>query len=346
MSWYLRTLGFGTLAAALGIAAIAARLGENLRHVVFQQPLWLLLMLVPLAAMAVRTATHPKPATMQFSRKRSLDRIGGGFVTHLADLPDGLRLGAVLLLAVACARPQSTRMSERLTHEGIDIAITLDLSESMGADDLRPDRLTAAKLVIDKFISLRPNDRIALVAFGSEASTVAPLTLDHGVLRNLIQQLRLGVVDGSLTSIGAGLGVALNRLEESDAESKVIVLLTDGVHNADGIDPDSAAQEAAERGVIIYTVLMGRHSLAGGGGSSIDAGQLERIAGATGGYAYLAENVDELETSFQDLLDKLERSELEGEQIRAELFGWLLWPAFILLLLDIGLRNTRLRRFP
>jgi Ca-activated chloride channel family protein len=345
MSWYLRTLGFGTLAAALGIAVIAARLSENLRHVVFQQPLWLLLMLVPLAAMAVRVATQPKPATMQFSRKRSLDRVGGGFVTHLADLPDGLRLGAVLLLAIACARPQSTRMSERLTHEGIDIAITLDLSESMGADDLRPDRLTAAKLVIDKFISRRQSDRIALVAFGSEASTVAPLTLDHGVLRNLIQQLRLGVVDGSLTSIGAGLGVALNRLEESDATSKVIVLLTDGVHNADGIDPDSAAQEAADRGVIIYTVLMGRHSVAAGA-SSIDAGQLERIAGATGGYAYLAEDAAELETSFQDLLDKLERSELEGEHIRAELFGWVLWPAFILLLLDIGLRNTRLRRFP
>jgi Ca-activated chloride channel family protein len=345
MSWFLRTLGFGTLAAALGIAAIAARLGENLRHVVFQQPLWLLLMLVPLAAMAVRVATDPKPATMQFSRKRSLDRIGGGFVTHLVDLPDGLRLGAVLLLAVACARPQSTRMSERLTHEGIDIAITLDLSESMGNQDLRPDRLTAAKLVIDKFIEHRSHDRIALVAFGSEASTVAPLTLDHGVLRNLIQQLRLGVVDGTLTSIGAGLGVALNRLEESNASSKVIVLLTDGVHNADGIDPDSAAQEAAERGVIIYTVLMGRHSAAAGA-SSIDAGQLERIAGATGGYAYLAENIAELETSFQDLLDKLERSELEGEQIRAELFGWVLWPVFILLLLDIGLRNTRLRRFP
>jgi Ca-activated chloride channel family protein len=346
MSWFLRTLGFGALAAAVGVAAIAGRLGENLRHVVFAEPLWLLLMLVPLAGMAVRVATDPKPATMQFSRKRSFERIGGGFVTHMADLPDGLRLGAVFLLAIACARPQSTRMSERLTHEGIDIAITLDLSESMGASDLRPDRLTAAKLVIDRFISLRRYDRIALIAFGSEASTVAPLTLDHAVLRNLIQQLRLGVVDGSLTSIGAGLGVALNRLEESDATSKVIVLLTDGVHNADGIDPDSAAQEAAERGVIIYTILMGRHSVAAGGTGSVDAGQLERLASATGGYAYLAENADELETGFQDLLDKLERSELEGEQIRAELFGWVLWPVFILLLLDIGLRNTRLRRFP
>jgi Ca-activated chloride channel family protein len=300
-------------------------------------------MLIPLVGMAVREATDPKPATMQFSRKRSFDRIGGGFVTHLADLPDGLRLGAVLLLAVACARPQSTRMSERLTHEGIDIVIVLDLSESMGADDLRPDRLTAAKLVIDKFISLRKHDRIALVAFGSEASTVAPLTLDHGVLRNLIQQLRLGVVDGTLTSIGAGLGVALNRLQESQATSKVIVLLTDGVHNADGIDPDSAAQKAAERGVIIYTVLMGRHDR---GTGSVDPQQLERLASATGGYAYLATDSDELATSFQDLLDKLEKSEIAGEQIRAELFAWLVWPALLLLLLDAILRNTRLRRFP
>jgi Ca-activated chloride channel homolog len=122
------------------------------------------------------------------------------------------------------------------------------------------------------------------------------------------------------------------------------VLLTDGVHNAAGVDPDSAAQKAAERGVVIYTVLMGRH---GSGPGSIDAGQLERLASATGGYAYLAEDVAELQTSFQDLLNKLERSEIEGKKSRpAELFGWLLWPALLLLILDIGLRNTRLRRFP
>lgn len=347
MSWFLRTLAFGAVAAGLGLGAVALALGENLRHVVFAEPLWLLLLALPLLAMAIRVLTSPKPATMQFTRKRSIERInqgiGAGFVTRIADLPDGLRLGAVFLLAIACARPQSTRMSERVAHEGIDIAITLDLSLSMGADDLRPDRLTAAKFVIDDFIQRRPHDRIALVGFGSEASTVAPLTLDHGVLRSLVNQLRLGVVDGNLTAIGAGLGIALNRLEHSDAVSKVIVLLTDGVHNADGVDPDSVAQEAAERGVIIYTVLMGQH---GSGGASVDAGQLERLASATGGYAYLAEDADELRTSFQDLLDKLERSEIEGEQIRAELFGWLLWPVLLLLGLDIGLRNTRLRRFP
>ena len=343
MSWFLRVLGFGVVAAALSLGAVALRLGQGVRHVIFAEPLWLLLGLVPLAAMALRAALGPKPATMKFTRKRSVERIPHGFAIHLADLPDGLRLGAVLVLVVACARPQSTRMSERLEHEGIDIAIAIDLSESMKNDDLRPNRLTAAKLVIDDFIARRPNDRIALVAFGSNASTIAPLTLDHGVLRNLVAQIRLGVMDGGQTAIGAGLGVALNRLDESNAESKVVVLLTDGVHNADGVDPDSVAQEAAERGVMVYTVLMGRHI---SGATSVDPKQLERLASATGGYAYLAENVDELQTSFQDLLDKLEKSEVEGEQIRAELFGWLLWPVLLLLGLDIGLRTTRLRRFP
>jgi len=343
MSWFLRVLGFGVLTASLALGAIALWLGEGIRHVIFAQPLWLLLALVPLAAMALRAGLGPRPATMKFTRKRSVERIPRGFAIHLADLPDGLRLGAVLVLIVACARPQSTRMSERLEHEGIDIAIAIDLSDSMKNDDLRPNRLTAAKLVIDDFIARRPNDRIALVAFGSNASTIAPLTLDHGVLRNLVAQVRLGVMDGGQTAIGAGLGVALNRLDESDAQSKVIVLLTDGVHNAAGVDPDSVAQEAAERGVMISTILMGRHQ---SGNSSVNPGQLERLASATGGYAYLAENVDELQTSFQDLLNKLERSEIEGEQIRAELFGWLLWPVLLLLALDIGLRTTRLRRFP
>jgi Ca-activated chloride channel family protein len=344
VSWYLRTLGFGVLAFGLSLVALAAVLGQGLRHVILAQPWWLLLLALPLATMVVRAVLWPDPATLRFTRKRSFERFHGGFATHLADLPDGLRLAAVMLLVLACARPQSTRLSERVQREGIDIAIVLDLSESMAFDDLRPDRLTAAKLVIDDFVARRPNDRIALVAFGSQASTISPLTMDHGVLRSLIAQLRLGVMNGSETAIGAGLGVALNRLEDSDAKSQVIVLVTDGVHNAPGVDPDSVAQKAAERGVIIYTVLMGRH---GSGAGSIDPGQLERVAAVTKkGRAYTAEDINELQTSFQDLLDELEKSEIEGEQIRAELFSWLLWPALLLLVLDIGLRNTRLRRFP
>ena len=343
MSWFLRTFGFGMLAAGLGLGVLMAIIGENLRHVILAQPLGLLLLALPLIGMAIRALSAPQPATLRFTRKRTLGHLSGGLAVRLADLPDGLRLGAALLLALACARPQSTRMSERIEHEGIDIAIAVDLSDSMENDDLRPNRLGAAQLVIDDFIARRPNDRIALVAFGAEASTIAPLTMDHAVLRSLVGQLRLGVMNGQQTAIGAGLGVSLNRLAESQAESKVIVLLTDGVHNAAGVDPDSVAQKAANQNVIIYTVLMGKQNL---GGNSIDAGQLERLAGATGGRAYQAADIQALQTSFQDLLNELRRSEIEGEQIRAELFHWLLWPALLLLLLDIGLRNTRLRRFP
>lgn len=343
MTWFLRVLGFGVLAVALVLGGLALVLREGLRHVVFASPWLLLLLLVPVLGLAIRAATQPTPATLRFSRQRSLTRLSAGWATRLADLPDGLRLAAALLLALAAARPQSTRMNERLEHEGIDIAIVLDLSESMASDDIYPDRLSAAKLVIDDFIARRPSDRIALVGFGSTASTIAPLTLDHQVLRSLIARLNLQVIDGRSTAIGAGLGVGLNRLEGSEAASKVIVLLTDGMHNADGIDPDSAAQEAAERGVVIHTVLMGRHDT---GAGSVDPQQLERLASATGGYAYLASDSQALQTSFQDLLDKLEKSAIAGEQIRAELFAWLVWPALLLILIDAILRNGRLRRFP
>jgi Ca-activated chloride channel family protein len=262
----------------------------------------------------------------------------------VAALPDGLRLAAALLLVAVLMRPQSSRSADRIRHEGIDIVLAIDLSDSMEQPDFTPNRLQAAKEVVDEFIALRPRDRIGVVAFGAHASTVAPLTTDHDVLRRLVASLRLRVMDGSLTAIGAGLGVALNRLADSEAESKVVVLLTDGMHNAGGLDPDSAAAEAAERGVIVYTVLMGRRR--GLGAGSVDPAQLERIARTTGGAAYTAENRETLRTSFQDLLDRLERSAIEGRQIRAELFLWLLWPAFVLLLLDVALRTTRLRRFP
>jgi Ca-activated chloride channel family protein len=212
----------------------------------------------------------------------------------------------------------------------------------MEADDLFPNRLEAAKEVIDQFIARRPHDRIGMVAFGAYASTVSPLTVDHGVLRQLVRRLQLGGIDGTKTAIGAGLGLALNRLKESDAATQVLVLLTDGVHNAEGIDPDSAAAEAKERGIAVYTVLIGRHA----SGQSVDPGRLERIAGLTGGYAYTAEDQQGLVTTFQDLLDKLERSTIAGEHVRAELFFLFLWPALLLLLADVLLRSTRLRRFP
>lgn len=344
MTSLIQIFGFAFLGlgAALGVAALF--IGDELRYLVLAQPWWLLTALLPIAAVLVRHFASPRPATLRFSRAGSLRRLRSGWATRFVHLPDGFRVAAGLLLAVALARPQSTRGTDRIRHEGIDIVIALDLSESMVQQDLPPNRLAAAQFVIDDFIRRRPRDRIGLVVFGSSASTVAPLTMDHGVLRSLVARLQLGVMDGGATAIGAGLGVALNRLEESEAESQVVVLLTDGVHNADGFDPDSAAKEASSRGVKIYTVLMGQHAV--GGDASVDPARLERIASVTGGFAYTAADPDALRGSFQDLLNKLETSAIEGQQIRPERFALLLWPALFLLLIDIGLRNTRLRRFP
>ena len=340
----LRIIGFGVLAFGLVIAGWLALFGTDLRSVVFAQPLGLVALAVPFVALGVRAWSSPRPVTFRFSRARSVNALRRGLAARLADMPDGLRFAAALLVAVALARPQSTRLTERVEHEGIDIVIALDLSESMEATDMYPNRLGAAQEVIDRFIDWRARDRIGLVVFGASASTISPLTMDHEVLRALVGRLRLGVIDGTRTAVGAGLGVALNRLDDSDAETQVIVLLTDGVHNAGGLDPDSVAEQAAARDVRIYTVLMGRHQLLGN--QSIDPDRLERIAGATGGYAYTAEDQRALDTTFQDLLDKLERSTIEGKEVASELFPWALWPALLFLVLEVVLRSTRLRRFP
>lgn len=343
MSAIIPILGWA-LASLLAVAIVlVAALRDGVRHVVFAEPMWALAAIVPVLAVLIRIARSPRPATMRFSRTSTLRRAGRGWAVHFVDLPDGLRLGAALLLAATLARPQSTRGADRIEHEGIDIVIALDLSESMETPDLPPSRLVAAQVVIDAFITRRPRDRIGLVAFGSTATTVSPLTIDHGVLRAMIKRLKLRTMDGSTTAIGAGLGKALNRLSESTASSKVIVLLTDGVHNADGLDPDTIAQEAAARGVQIYTVLMGQHGRADG---NVDPARLERVAATTGGFAYTAGDEASLGGSFQDLLDKLERSEISGQPVLPELYAWLLWPALALLLFDVVLRSTRLRRFP
>ncbi len=338
---FVAIVAIALVGTALAGGLVALWAGPALRFVELAHPGRLALTVLPVAALAVRLALRPRPAAVGHARAANLLRTGRGPRVWLAHLPDGLRLAAAMIVAVALARPQSSRLSDTVRHEGIDIVFALDLSESMEAGDLFPSRLEAAKAVIDEMIAARPYDRIGLVVFGASASTVSPLTMDHDVLRALLRKLRIGLVDGTRTAIGAGLGVALNRLAESESASKVVVLLTDGVHNAEGVDPDAVAAEAAERGVKVFTVLMGRH-----GTGSIDPARLERIASVTGGYAYTAEDVEALRTTFQDILDRLEKSEIEGRRIRAELFAWPLWVALFLLVGDTVLRNTVLRRFP
>jgi Ca-activated chloride channel family protein len=286
-----------------------------------------------------------------YSRAAELQAQRPGLVARLRDLPIVLRLAAVGLIGVALARPQSTRVTDDLELEGIDIVIALDLSGSMQETDLVPNRLEAAKMVIQDFVRRRPSDRIGLVIFGREAFTDIPLTLDHGTFLRMLGELHLGIIDGRSTAIGNGIGVALNRLRKSDAKSKVIIVLTDGENNAGNISPEQAARYAQQLGVKIYTVLAGNDD-----GEAAAPGQqrqpvnpklLEEIASMTGGTPYLATDTAALAQRFQKILEDLQKSRIADRgTLFTELYRRFLLAAFALLLLELALRLTRFQRIP
>lgn len=280
-----------------------------------------------------------------------------GFWGRAAGLPGALRLVTLALLALAIARPQTFRPTEEIETEGIDIMIVLDLSESMKETDLSPDRIGAARRVIADFIERRRDDRIGLVVFGREAFTYAPLTLDYGVLKSLVREVKIGYVDGKGTAIGNALGVALARLRASDAKSKVVVLLTDGDNNAGNLAPQEAASIAQKMGVRVFTVLAGDHDNKKGAlgvrglprrpHHPVNPRLLEDIAGQTGGTAYLATDSRALARNFHAILEDLDRSKRRDVGvIYGEAFPRFAWPALILLLAETALRLTRLRRLP
>jgi Ca-activated chloride channel family protein len=328
-------------------------------HVRQRWGFWLLLV-VPLLAWMRFSRAPRTAATLKYSRVHELSLTQGGWVARIRQLPDVLRILAVALLAVALTRPQ--RLSNDASEvEGIDIVVALDVSKSMEEHDLLPDRLSAAKRVIDQFISKRTSDRIGLVIFGAEAFTQCPLTLDTAAVRLLLADVRTGLIDGSATAIGNAIGTSLNRLRKSSARSKVIVLVTDGDDNASKLDPLQAARYAQSFGVRIFTILIGRDAdpnLAGrdragrqmfGGPqpSPVNPKLLEEIAGLTGGVPYLATDTEALDKRFQAILEDLERSRLRGHTPHyAELFPFFVVPALGLLLLEIALLLSRFRRFP
>ena len=317
------------------------------------------LTLVPIAVALVLWAGlvrgPGRRAVFAYSRARELGARRRGLVSRLADLPLVLRLAAVVLVGVALARPQTTRVADDLEIEGIDIVIALDVSGSMEETDLVPNRLDAAKLVIDDFVRHRPSDRIGLVVFGREAYTHVPLTLDHGTFLRMLAELRLGIVDGHGTAIGNGIGVALNRLRHSDARSKVIIVLTDGENNAGNISPEQAAKFAQTMKVKVYTILAGNNDpeAAGAGGPGVPQRHpvnpklLEEIASMTGGTPYLATDTLALKERFQKILEDLEKSRLHDRGVLyGELYRRFLFVGFGLLVLETALRLTRLRRLP
>ncbi len=240
----------------------------------------------------------------------------------LRHLPFALSLLGLALLLMAMARPQSKDNWQDVKREGIDIVIALDISVSMLAKDLRPDRLEASKRVAMEFIDGRPNDRIGLVVYEGEAFTQCPLTTDHQVLKEFFQQAKPGLVEGG-TAVGMGLATALNRLRDSEAKSKVVILLTDGVSNAGSVQPLDAAQIASTLGIRVYTIGVGTRGKAlspvnrYANGQfrfeyvdvEIDERMLKQVAELTGGKYFRATDTDKLKAIYQEI-DHLEKTRI------------------------------------
>jgi Ca-activated chloride channel family protein len=280
------------------------------------------------------------------------------FRERLRHIPFAVRLIAIGLLIVALARPQSFSSGENVTTEGIDIAIVFDISGSMLAEDFKPNRLEAAKNVIDNFVEGRISDRIGLVIFSREAFTQCPLTIDYSVLRNLLLDIRTGMIEDG-TAIGNGIANGINRLKESDAKSRIIILLTDGVNNAGEVDPISAAEIAKAFGIRIYTIGVGTRGEAPYPVQTpfgtryqmvpvdIDEAMMTKIAETTGGQYFRATNNRALAEIYEKI-DKLEKTKIEITSYKnaSEKYHSWLWGGLLLLLIELGLSRTILRKLP
>lgn len=347
----------------------------------FERPWAALLLPAALLVLIARGWLQDRRAPrLKLSRVHDLAVIGRrGFRTWLRHAPTGARTVAVLLLGLALMGPQSIHARDSAEVEGIDIVLTLDLSLSMQAADIEPNRFAAMQDVVDEFVRRRPNDRIGAVVFGRDAYTLMPLTTDKQALRSAIAELELNMIDGRGTAIGNAVGTAINRIKDSEAESRVIILLTDGDSNSGNVSPQQAATiartlphprnrtetdpEARERrtGAKIYTIMMGQSDNArvqqgtdvfgramwDQGNFPINPELLREMAESTGGEYFQATDRRGLERSFHQILDRLERSEIEDTgRVYGELFGALLWPALALLVLEMLASALVLRRWP
>lgn len=330
----------------------------------FHSPQYLWLLLGAPIFLAWAWLERRRRAVLRFSAASQLIKQGRGLRPYFLWLLPVLRVAAFLLAVIALARPQErdSRVKD-LSVEGIDIMIALDLSTSMEAADFRPNnRLHVAKEVLTEFLGSRSNDRIGLVVFSGGAYTQAPLTLDYGVLKEVIKQLRTRVLEDG-TAIGDAVATALNRLRDSEAKSRVVVLITDGDNNAGRVSPLDAAEAGKALGIPVYTILVGK------GGkvpfpSGVDLfGQqtwreveipinpelLQKLASMTGGEFYRATDRDSLKDGLQKVLDSLERSKLmEGGAMATyrEHFHVFLLAAALCLVLEFFLKSTVLRVFP
>ncbi|MFK7991784.1 MAG: VWA domain-containing protein [Sandaracinaceae bacterium] len=344
----------------------------------FERPYAALLLPAGLLALAARGWLNARRAPrIRMSRVQDLVRAGGrGWKPWFRHLPTGARAIALTLLALGLMGPQSIHARDTAEVEGIDIMLTLDLSLSMRAGDIQPNRFVATQQVVDEFVRRRPNDRMGAVVFGHDAFTLMPLTTDKEALRTAIAELELGMIDGRGTAIGNAVGTSLNRLRDSEAESRIIILLTDGDSNSGNVSPSQAAEIArtlphplgnealdgeSRAGVKIYTILMGRtsdapvqrgtdilgRSIVGQQSFPINPELLQNMAETTGGEYFQVTDREGLERSFHSILDALERSEIEDRgRVYGELFPAFVWPGLILLLVEMLFGTFVLRRWP
>lgn len=289
-----------------------------------------------------------------------LPKVRSPWVAIEALLP-GLRGLILLLLVVGIARPQSGSRIETTSTFGVDIIVVQDTSESMRGEDFAPDnRLTAAKNSIRTFIEGRKSDRVGLVAFGSVASTRCPLTLDHEMLLQMLDDVDFSPRNEGGTAIGMGLATAVNRLRDSPARSRVVVLLTDGANNEGQIGPKAAAEAARALGVRVYTIGVGSTgqvplTVQDRRGRryvqmqyfELDEELLQSIADTTGGQYFNVRDSGAMDAVFETI-DTLEKTRIESRErvLYRELFGWILFPAVGLLFFERALIGTRLRRIP
>jgi len=330
-----------------------------LDNVTFAWP-WMLyfLIIVPLMALWYWYKGKNKTAAITYSSLKMFEQFSPGFKERFRHLPAILRMLAVALIIVALARPQSFSSGENIYTEGIDISMLLDISGSMLAEDFRPNRIEAAKKVIDEFILGRTSDKIGLVVFARESFTQCPLTVDYPVLRGLLKDIKSGMIEDG-TAIGTAIANGVNRLKDSKAKSKVMILLTDGVNNSGEIDPITAGQIAKNFGIRIYAIGVGtmgeapypfqtpyglRYQMMP---VEIDESSLKKIAETTDGKYFRATNNRKLEEIYSQI-DNMEKTRVEVTSFRnaKELYyGWL-GSGLILLLLEIGLAGTVFRKIP
>jgi len=326
----------------------------------FENPEFLLLLLIiPFLIWWYIKYRNRVSASLRFSYLGFARRVNSSGPLNARHFLFGLRLLVMALLIIAFAKPQSGVSGEEVITEGIDIVLALDISSSMLAEDIKPNRVEAVKKDAEDFIKGRKNDRIGMVIFAGDAFTQCPLTLDYGILMNFLEKIEVGMIEDG-TAIGMGLATAVNRMQNSKAKSKVIVLLTDGRNNKGEIDPITAAQLAQTFDIKIYSIGAGGH------GSAlypvddpvfgkryvpmkidIDEETLKEISDMTRGEYFRADDRERLQQIFRKI-DNMEKTKIEVKEYTrySELFYYFVIAALILLITEIVLAHTRFRKIP